>query len=258
MKVEEEIEKPGLKLNIQKMKIMASGPITSWQIDRETMETLADFTFFSSKITADGDCSHEIKRHLFLGRKEMTNWYSIFKKHRYYIADKGPYIQSYGFSTSHVLLWEMDNEKVSTEESMPLNSVQEKTLQSLLDFKVIKPVNPKGNRPWIIIKRTDAEAPILWPPDAKSQLIGKDLDPGKDWRQVEKWMTEDEMVGWYQWLNGREFEQTLGDGEGQGNLACCSPWCRKESDVTEQLNNQTIYLIIFISMNIHLFSYTSI
>ena len=112
MKVEEEIEKPGLKLNIQKMKIMASGPITSWQIDGETMETLADFIFFSSKITADGDCRHEIKRHLFLGRKAMTNWYSILKKQRYYIADKGPYSQSYGFSTSHVLLWDMDNEKV--------------------------------------------------------------------------------------------------------------------------------------------------
>ena len=112
MKVEEEIEKPGLKLNILKMKIMASGPITSWQIDGETMETLADFIFFSSKITADGDCRHEIKRHLFLGRKAMTNWYSILKKQRYYIADKGPYSQSYGFSTSHVLLWDMDNEKV--------------------------------------------------------------------------------------------------------------------------------------------------
>ena len=112
MKVEEAIEKPGLKLNIQKMKIMASGPITSWQIDGETMETLADFIFFSSKITADGDCRHEIKRHLFLGRKAMTNWYSILKKQRYYIADKGPYSQSYGFSTSHVLLWDMDNEKV--------------------------------------------------------------------------------------------------------------------------------------------------
>jgi len=97
MKVKEEIEKPGLKLNIQKMKIMASGPITLWQVDGETMETLADFIFFGFKITADGDCSHEIKRHLFLGRKAMTNLYSILQKQRHYFAGKGPYSQSYVF-----------------------------------------------------------------------------------------------------------------------------------------------------------------
>ena len=103
MKVKEEIEK---------MKIMASGPITSRQVDGETMETLADFIFFGFKITADGDCSHEIKRHLVLGRKAMTNLYSILQKQRHYFADKGPYSKSYVFSTSYVLMWEMDNEKV--------------------------------------------------------------------------------------------------------------------------------------------------
>ena len=108
--------------------------------------------------------------------------------------------------------------------------------ESPLDCKEIKPVNSKGNQPWIFIGRTNAkaEAPILWPPAAKSQLIGKDPDAGKDWRQ-EKGMTEDEMVGWHHWLNGDEW--ALGDGEGQGSLACCSPWSHKVLDTTEWLNN---------------------
>ena len=114
--------------------------------------------------------------------------------------------------------------------------VLEKTLESSLDCKEIKPVNPKGNQSWTFIGRTDAEAPILWPPDGKSQLIGKDPDAGKDWRQ-EKQMTDDEMIGWHHWFNVPEFEQTLGDGEGQGSLACWSSWGHEESDTTEWLNN---------------------
>ena len=116
----------------------------------------------------------------------------------------------------------------------------EKTLESSLDSKEIKPVNPKGNQPWIFIGRTDAEAeaPIFWPPDAKSQLIGKDPDAGKDWRQEEKGTTEDEMVGWHHWLKRHEIKQTPGDGEGQGRLVWYSPWCCKELDMTEQLNNK--------------------
>ena len=100
------------------------------------------------------------------------------------------------------------------------------------------PVNPKGNQPWIVIGRIDVEAkdPILWPPDAESRLIGKDPDAVKDWEQEEKGATEDEMVGWHLWLNGHEFEQTPGDSEGQGSLACCSSWGRKELDTTEWLN----------------------
>ena len=107
-----------------------------------------------------------------------------------------------------------------------------------MDCKKIKPVNPKGNQPWIFIGRTDAEdeAPILWPSNAKSWLIRKDTDAGKDWRQEKKGMTEDEIVGWYYQLNGHEFEQAPGDGEGQGSLACCSPWGHKESDLIEGLN----------------------
>ena len=119
--------------------------------------------------------------------------------------------------------------------------VLEKTLESPLDCKEIQPVNPKGNQPWIFIGRTaaEAEAPILRPPEAKSQFIGKDPDAGKDWRQEEKHMTEDEMVGWHHWLHGHEFEQALGDGEGQGSIVFCNPWGHKESDKTEQLNNNS-------------------
>ena len=110
----------------------------------------------------------------------------------------------------------------------------EKTSKSPLDSKEIKPVNLKRNQPLILIGRIDAEveAPILWPPDAKNQLIGKDPDAGKDWAQEEKGVTEDEMAGSHPWLNGHEFEQTLGDNEGQGSLACCSPWSHKELDKT--------------------------
>ena len=117
--------------------------------------------------------------------------------------------------------------------------VLEKTLESPLDSKEIQPVNPKGSQPWIVTERTDAEAetPILWPPDEKIWLIGKDPDAGEDWRQEEKGTAEDEMVGWHHWLNEYEFEKTPGDGEEQENLACCSPWGHRESDTTEWLNN---------------------
>ena len=114
-------------------------------------------------------------------------------------------------------------------------AVLEKTLKSPLDCKEIQPVHPKGNQSWIFIGRTDAEAetPILWLPDVKSWLNGKDPDAGKDCRQEEKGMTKDEMVGWHHQLNGHEFEQAPGVGDRQGGLACCSPWGRKESDTTE-------------------------
>ena len=140
--------------------------------------------------------------------------------------------QSYGFSSSHIWMWELDYK----ENRAPKNwcfwiMVLEKTLESPLDCKEIKPINPKGDQPWIFILRTDAEASILWPLDAKSRLFGKDSDAGKDWKQ-EKGMTEDEMVGWYHWLNGPQVEQTQGGSEGQESLACCSPWGHKELDMT--------------------------
>ena len=129
--------------------------------------------------------------------------------------------------------------------------VLEKTLESPLDCKEIQPVHPKGDQSWVFIGRTDAEAEtrILWPPDAKSWLIWKDPDAEKDWGQEEKGMTEDEMVGWHHRHNGDGFGWTPGVGDGQGGLACCSSWGRKESDMTEGLNwthkniNQLYYTI---------------
>ena len=144
MKVKEESEKVGFKLNIQKTKIMASGPITSWEIDGETVETVSDLIFLGSKIAADGDCSHEIKRRLLLGRKFMTNLDSI-EKQRHYFANKGLSSQGYGFSSSHVWMWKLD-----CEESWVLKNwcfwtvVLEKTLESPLDCKEIQPVHSEG------------------------------------------------------------------------------------------------------------------
>ena len=203
------------------------------EIDGEIMETVRDFIFLGSKITADGDCSHEIKRHLLFRRKVMTNLDSILKS-RHYFANKGPFSQSYGFSSSHVLMWELYHKEGWALEGWCFwTVVLEKTLESPLDGK-IKPVHPKGNQSSIFIGRTNAEAkaPIHCPPVAKNWLIGKDPDAGKDWRQEEKGTTEDEMIGRQHRLNGHEFEQTLGDSEGQGSLACCSPWGSKELDMT--------------------------
>jgi len=128
-------------------------------------------------------------------------------------------------------MWELDR----IEGWAPKNwcfwtVVLEKTLESPLDCKEIKPVNSKGNQFWKFIGSTNAEAevPMLCLPDSKSWVIGKDPHAGKDWRQEEKGMTEDEMVGWHHWFNGHAFEQALGDGEGQGSLVCCSPWGRKD------------------------------
>jgi len=182
------------------------------------METVEDFLFLGSQITADGDCSHEIKRRLLLGRKAMTNLDCV-KKQRHHFADKGLYSQSYGLSSSHVQMWELDHKEGWAPKNWCFQTVVlEQSLESPLDSK-IKPVNPKGNQPWTFIGRNDAEAevPILWPPDANSRLIGKDLDAWKGGGQEEKGATEDEMVGCHHWLHRHEFEQTLGDSERQGS-----------------------------------------
>ena len=149
------------------------------------------------------------------------------KKQRHYFGNKGLSSLSYGFSSSHVWMWDLDH-----KESWALKYwcfwtvVLKKTLESCLDFKDIQPVHPKRNQSWIFIGSTDpeAEAPILWPPDAKNWFIRKDPDPGKDWRQEEKGTTEDEMVGWHHQIDGYESEQAPGVGDGQGSLACYSPW----------------------------------
>ena len=142
---------------------------------------------------------------------------------------------NYGFSSSHVRMWELDYEESWALKNWCFWTVILKTLESPLDYKETQLVHPKGDQSWIFIGRTDAEAPILWPPDAKNWLLGKDPDAGKDWRQ-EKGMTEDEMIGWHHWFDGHEFEEALRVGDGQGSLACCSPWGHKESDTTEWLN----------------------
>ena len=167
------------------------------------METVADFIWGGSKITGYGDCSHEIKRRLLLGRKAMTSLDSILKS-RDYFADKCPSSQSYGFSSSRVWMWELDYK----ESWVPKNwcfwtVVLEKTFASPLDCVEIKPVHLKGNQSWIFIGRIDAEAeaPILWPPDVKNWLVGKDLDAWQYWRQEEKGTAEDEMIGWHHHLS---------------------------------------------------------
>ena len=161
-----------------------------------------------------------------------------FKKQSRYFSDKGPSSQGYGFPSSHVWMWE----SYCKEGWVPKNwcfwtMVLKKTFESPLNSK-IKLVNPRGKQPWIFIARTngEAEAPVLWPPHAKSWLIGKDSDAGRDWGQEGKGTTEDEMAGWHHGLDGRESEWPLGVGDGQGGLACCDSWVRKESDTTDWLN----------------------
>ena len=168
-----------------------------WQIKGETMETVTEFIFLGFRITADGNCSHEIKRCLLLGRKAMTKVDSILKSRDITLLTKGPFSQTYGFSSSHVWMWELDYK----ESWAPRNwCFWTMVVESPLNCKEIKPVNPKGSQSWIFIGRTDAEigAPILWPCEKKSQLIGKDPDAGKDWGQKKKGVAEDEM----DWLKG--------------------------------------------------------
>ena len=170
VKVKVESEKVGLKLNIQKTKIIASGPITSWEIDGETVETVSDFIFLGSKITADGDCSHEIKRNLLLGRKVMTNLDSIFKSRDITLPTKVQLVKAMVFP---VVINGCESWTVKKAECQRIDAFElwllEKTLESPF-CKEIQPVHPKGDQSWVFIGRTDAEAetPILWPPDAKS------------------------------------------------------------------------------------------
>jgi len=168
-------------------------------------------------------------------------------KQKHYFASKGSSSQGYGFSCGHVWMWELDCE----EGWVPKNYcfwtvVLEKTLESPLDYKEIQPIHSKGDQPWNFFGRNDAKAEtsVLWPPDVKSWLIGKDSDAGRHWGQEEKGMTEDEIAGWHHWLDGHESQWTLGVRDGQGGLACCNSWGRKESDTTERL----IWLIYPVKM----------
>ena len=170
------------------------------------MEIVTDFIFLGSKITVDCDCARKITRCLLLGRKVMTNLESKLKSRGIYLPKKGSYSQSYGFPSSHIQMRELDHKEGWTLKNWRFwTVVPEKTLESPLVRKEIKPANPKGTQTWIFIGRTDAEAPVLWPPNVKSQCFGKDSDAGKGWRQKEKGTTEDEMVGWHHTRNGLEF-----------------------------------------------------
>ena len=201
-----------------------SDPITSWQIDGETMETVTDFIFLDSKITADGDCSHEIKRRLLLGRKTMTNLDSILKNRDNHFANQGLSSQSYSFSGSHVWMWQIDHERGWTPKNWCFwTVVLEKTLESPLDCQEIQPVHPKGNQSWMFIGRTaaEAEAPVVWPPDAKSWLTRKAPDAGKDWtggegddRRWDGWIASPTRWTWV-WARSRSWWWT-------GRLSCCT------------------------------------
>ena len=188
---------------------MASGLITSWEIDGETVETVSDFIFGGSKITADGDCSHKIKRRLLLGGKVMTNLDSILKSRDITLPTKVCLVKGMVFP---LVMYGCESWPVKKAECQKIwcswTVVLEKTLESPLDCREIQPVHPKGDQSWVFIGRTDAEAetPILWPPHAKSWFIWKDSDAGKNWGREKKGMTEDEMVRWHHRLNGHEFE----------------------------------------------------
>ena len=191
---------------------MASGPITSWQIDGKQWKQWQTLFSWALKWLQMVTIAMKLKDALFLeGKYDKTRQH--VRKQRHYFTQKGPYSQSYGFSSSHVWMWELDYIERWTPKNYCFWTMGlEKTLESPLDCKEIKLVNHKENQSWIFTGRTDAEAeaPVLWLPDAKNWLIGKDLSAGKDWRQEEKGTTEDEMVGWHHGLNGHEFGYALG------------------------------------------------
>ena len=213
---------------------MAASPITSWQIEGEKVETVTDFLFLGSKITSDGDWSHEIKRHLLLGRKTMTNLVIILKRKYITFPTKVHLVKAMVFP---VIMYGWESWIIKKAEQQRIHAFESwgwrRLLRVLWIARRSKTVNPKGNQPWIFTGRTDTEAqvPVLQLLDVKSWLTGKDPDAGKDWRQKEKRVTEDEIVGLHHQLNGHEFEQTLGDSEGRGSLACWS-FGIVESDMT--------------------------
>ena len=207
MKVKDESEKAGLKLNIQKTKIMASSPISSWQIDGETMETVTDFIYLGSKITADGDFSHEIKKHLLLGRKAMVNLDSILKS-RDIIATKVHLVKAMVFPID---IYECESWTIRKAEHQKIDAFELWCWRRLLrvpwtarrsNQSILKEISPEYSLEWLMLKLKLQ----YFAPDVKSQLIGKDPDAGKDWKLEKKGLTEDEVVGWHHWLNRHESE----------------------------------------------------
>ena len=174
-------------------------------------------------------------RHLLLGRKVLTNLGSILKSRDITVPTKVRLVKAMVFP---VVMYGCESWSVKKAEHWRIDAFELSCWRRLLWVPRTTAVNSKGNQPWIFIGRTDAEAeiPVFWPPNTKSWLIRKDPDTGKDWSQGKKGITEDEMVGWHHWLDGHEFEQTLGVGDGQGRLTCYSPWGYKESEMTKWLN----------------------
>ena len=221
---------------------MASGPITSWQIDGETVETVADFIFGGTKITADGDCSHEIKICCSL-KKSYDQPRQHIQKQRHYFADKGPSSQSCGFSSSHAWMWELDYEESWVRR---IDAFELWCWRRLLrvpwtarrsNQSILKEISPEYSLEGLILRlKLQYFGHLMWRTDSleKTVMLGKiegrrrrgwliwnDPDAGKDWRWEEKGTTEDEMVGWYQWLNGHESKYALGVSDVQGSLSCC-------------------------------------
>ena len=209
IKVKEESEKVGSKLNIQKTKIMAFGPITSWEIDGESVETVTDFIFLGSKVPANGDCSHEIKRCLLLGRKVVTNLDSIIKSRDITLPTKFHVVKAMVFP---VVMYECESWTVKKAERWRIDAFELWCWRRLLRIPwtarrsnqyILKEISPEYSLEGLMLK---LKTPILWPPDAKNWLIWKDSGAGKDWKREQKGNTEDEMVGWYHRLRGHEFE----------------------------------------------------
>ena len=207
------------------------------------METVREFIFLDSEITADGDCNHEIKSHLLPGRKTLINLHSILKSRAITLPTK------FLAMVFPVVMYGCENWTIKKAEHWRIDAFEpwcwrrflrvpwaaRRSNQSVLKESVLNVHWKEWCWSW---------SPKLWPPDAKDWVIRKDPDAGKDWRPEEKEMTEDEMVEWHHWFDGHEFEQAPGIGDGQGRLACCSPWGHKESDMNEQLN--WIYVLYFI------------
>ena len=219
--MKEESKTAGLKHNIHKTKIMASDPITSWQIDGGKVERVADFIFLGSKIIADNDCNHEIKRCLLLGKKVMTNLDSVLKSRSITLLTKVHIVKAMGFL---IVMYRYDNRTIKKAECQRINAFKLWCWRRLLrvpwsarrsNQPILKEISPEYSSEGLMLKLNHQ---YFWPPDAKSQLIGKDPDAGKDWGLEEKWVTENETVRWHHWPNGYEFEQTSWDSEGQGSL----------------------------------------
>ena len=236
--MKEESEKVGLKLNIQKMKIMASGPITSWEIDGETAETVSNSILGGSKITADGDCSHEIKICLLLGRKVMTNLDSVFKIRDITLPTKVHLVKVMVFP---VVMYGCESWTVKKAERQGIDAFELWCWRRFLrvpwtakrsNQPILKEISPGCSLEGMMLKlKLQYFGHLMWRVDPLEKT-----DAGRDWGQKEKGTTVDEMAGWHHWLDGREFEWTQGVGDGQGGLACCSSWGCKELDTTEWLN----------------------